>query len=74
MPVSEFYAAGLVSADVNSHYGALFGVQQEYAPYGIGAGLCVGLAKVAYQNEGLTLQPSRLEQCGSSTPPRTSQS
>ena len=57
MPVSEFYAAGLVSADVNRHFGALFGVQQEYAPYGKGTGHCVGLAKVAYQNEGLTLQP-----------------
>jgi hypothetical protein len=56
-PVSEFYAAGMVSADVNSHYGSLLGVQQEYAPFGIGTELCVGLAKVAYQNEGLTLQP-----------------
>ena len=56
-PVSEFYAAGMVSADVNSHYGSLLGVQQEYAPYVVGTDLCVGLAKVAYQNEGLTLQP-----------------
>ena len=56
-PVSEFFKDGQVSADVNRHFGALFGVQQEYAPYGEGTGLCVGLAKVAYQNEGLTLQP-----------------
>ena len=56
-PVSAFYAAGQVSADVNNHYGTLPGVQQEYAPYGEGTHLCVGLAKVAYQNEGLTLQP-----------------
>jgi hypothetical protein len=56
-PVSEFYEAGMVSADVNSHYGGLLAVQQEYAPFGIGTDLCVGLAKVAYQNEGLTLQP-----------------
>jgi hypothetical protein len=55
--VSEFYEAGLVSADVNSHYGPLLGVQQRYAPYGDPTELCVGLAKVAYQNEGLTLQP-----------------
>jgi hypothetical protein len=55
--VSQFYEAGMVSADVNSHYGGLLGVQQEYAPFGIGTDLCVGLAKVAYQNEGLTLQP-----------------
>jgi hypothetical protein len=58
-PVSDFFSAGLVSADVNRHYGALLGVQQEYAPYGMSTRprLCVGLAKVAYQNEGLTLQP-----------------
>jgi hypothetical protein len=57
MPVSAFYEAGLVSADVNAQYGALPAVQQEYAPYGDPTGLCVGLAKVAYQNQGLTLQP-----------------
>ena len=56
-PVSAFYEAGMVSADVNSHYGDLLGVQQRYAPYGDPTELCVGLAKVAYQNEGLTLQP-----------------
>ena len=55
--VSDFYAAGMVSAEVNSHYGSLRAVQQEYAPFGIPSGLCVGLASVAYQNEGLTLQP-----------------
>ena len=55
--ISELYAAGMVSAEVNSHYGDLLGVQQEYAPYGVGTGLCVGLARVAYQNEGLTLEP-----------------
>jgi hypothetical protein len=55
--VSDFYAAGMVSSAVNDHYGTLLAVQQEYAPFGIGTGLCVGLARVAYQNEGLTLQP-----------------
>jgi hypothetical protein len=55
--VSAFYEAGMVSAEVNSHYGSLPAVQQEYAPYGDETDLCVGLAKVAYQNEGLTLQP-----------------
>ena len=54
--VSDFYAAGMVSAEANSHYGSLMAVQQEYAPFGLGTDLCVGLAKVA-QNEGLTLQP-----------------
>ncbi|TCM46924.1 hypothetical protein [Kribbella sp. VKM Ac-2568] len=55
--VSAFYAAGMVSAEVNSHYGSLTAVQQEYAPLGVPSGLCVGLASVAYQDEPLTLQP-----------------
>ena len=55
--VSDFYAAGLVSADVNSHYGSERATQLEYAPFGIRTGLCTGLPRVAYQNEGLSLQP-----------------
>jgi hypothetical protein len=55
--VSDFYADGLVSAAANRHYGHLDAVQQKYAPFKIETGLCVGLARVAYQNEGLTLQP-----------------
>ena len=54
--VSDFYAAGMVSAEANKHYGHLPAVQQTYAPFGIATELCVGLASVA-QNEGLTLQP-----------------
>jgi hypothetical protein len=54
--VSDFYAAGMVSAEANRHYGHLLAVQQEYAPLGMGTDLCVGLASVK-QNEGLTLQP-----------------
>lgn len=55
--VSDFYAAGMVSAEVNSHYGNLNAAQIEYAPFGDGSGLCVGLARIAFQNEGLTLRP-----------------
>jgi hypothetical protein len=55
--VSDFYAAGMVSTEANNHYGSLNAVQQLYAPFGIPTDLCVGLASVAYQNEGLTLQP-----------------
>ena len=55
--VSDFFAAGMVSAEVNRHYGGLPAVQQRYAPFGMPTDLCVGLARVAYQNEGLTLQP-----------------
>jgi hypothetical protein len=55
--VSDFFAAGLVSAAVNQHYGNLNAAQIEYAPFGKPTGLCAGLATTAYQNEGLTLQP-----------------
>jgi hypothetical protein len=54
--VSDFYAAGMVSAEANMHYGSLPAVQQRYAPFRIATDLCVGLARVA-QNEGLVLQP-----------------
>jgi hypothetical protein len=55
--VSDFFAAGLVSAAVNQHYGTEMAVQIEYAPHGQRTGLCSALATTAYQNEGLTLQP-----------------
>jgi hypothetical protein len=55
--VSGFFAAGMVSADANSHYGGLPAAQIEYAPDGVGTGLCVGLASTPRENEGLTLQP-----------------
>jgi hypothetical protein len=54
--VSDFYKDGLVSAQVNKHYGNLHAVEVEYAPHGKRTGLCAGLAHTAYQNEGLTLQ------------------
>jgi len=37
--VSDFFAAGLVSAAVNQHYGSQTAVQIEYAPLGKPAGL-----------------------------------
>ena len=55
--VSAFFAAGLVSAAVNQHYGNELAVQIEFAPLGQPTGLCSALATTAYQNEGLTLQP-----------------
>jgi hypothetical protein len=55
--VSDFFAAGMVSAKVNRHYGNLRAAQIEYAPLGVASGLCVGLATTAFQNQGLTLQP-----------------
>ncbi|MGB8907232.1 MAG: hypothetical protein WCC84_00645 [Candidatus Cybelea sp.] len=55
--VSDFYKSGMVSAEVNARYGSLKAAQIEYAPEGKPTGLCVGLSKTAYENEGLTLQP-----------------
>ena len=69
--VSDFYAAGLVSASVELHYGGGyylgnpggngfpddFAWEIEYSPYGVNSGLCVGLASTAVQSEGVTLQP-----------------
>ena len=55
--VADFYAAGMVSAAVYENYPILPALQQEYAPGGVPSGLCVGLARVAYETEGLTLQP-----------------
>jgi hypothetical protein len=54
--VADFHANGLVSAEANSHYGALRAVQQRYAPFGVDTGMCVGVARVV-QGEDLTLQP-----------------
>ena len=57
VPVSVFYAEGMVSAAVNAHYSSEPAVQVEYAPDGQGTGLCAAVATTAYQNEGLSLQP-----------------
>ena len=55
---SYFYANGMVSAAVASHYGGTStAVQIEYAPYGQPTGLCTAVATTAYQDEGLSLQP-----------------
>jgi hypothetical protein len=61
---SDFFAAGLVSAAVNLHYGNGSVVanddpafENEYAPFGVNSGLCMGVAATAFQGEGVTLQP-----------------
>ena len=56
-PVSLFFAAGMVSADVAQAFTGETAVQVQYAPRGVPTGLCAGVAAAAYQNEGLTLQP-----------------
>ena len=56
--VSGYYAAGMISAEANSHFaGSSKAVQIEYAPNGDATGLCVGLDSLPHENQGLTLQP-----------------
>jgi hypothetical protein len=55
--VSDYYALGLVSAQINQHYGSLTASQLEYAPLGARTGLCVGVAADPFPGEALSLQP-----------------
>ena len=57
VPVSQFYADGMVSAAVDSHYGTLDAAQIEFAPYGKATGLCTGVPEAPFANESLSLQP-----------------
>jgi hypothetical protein len=57
--VSDFYAAGLVSAALNLHYSNNWAYEIEYAPYGVESGLCVGTASTA-----ANLTPAVLVPCG----------
>jgi hypothetical protein len=75
---SDFFGAGLVSAAVELHYGAGLGLpttgpkgngfpndpafELEYTPFGVGSGLCVGVAATAVQGSKVSLQP-----CGASS-------
>jgi hypothetical protein len=65
---SDFFAAGLVSAAVDLHYGSNLpnandgfpddpAFEIEYTPYGVGSGLCVGVAATAVQGSKVSLQP-----------------
>jgi hypothetical protein len=62
--VADFLNAQLVSTAVALHYGGLAkgfpndpAFENEYAPFGVDSGLCVGVATTAVQGEGVTLQP-----------------
>jgi hypothetical protein len=69
---SDFFGAGLVSAAVELHYGSGLGLpttpatgngfpndpafELEYTPFGVGSGLCVGVAATAVQGSKVSLQ------------------
>jgi hypothetical protein len=62
--VSDFLAAGLVSPAVALHYGGGSvgatddpAFENEYSPFGVASGLCMGVAATAFNDEGVTLQP-----------------
>jgi hypothetical protein len=62
--VSDFFAAKLVSAAVALHYGGGSvgatddpAFENEYSPFGVESGLCMGVAATAFSDEGVTLQP-----------------
>ena len=55
--VTEFYQAGLVSADVWNHYASDQAYEYEYAPGGVASGYCLGTAGPANDGETVSLQP-----------------
>jgi hypothetical protein len=59
--VSDFFAAGLVSAALNLHYANDQAYEFEYSPNGVGSGLCIGVASTA-----ANLTPVVLVPCGAS--------
>jgi hypothetical protein len=54
--VDDFYAAGLVTASLDLHYGSLEAYEIEYSPYGVDSGLCAGVGSTAVDGTGVTLQ------------------
>jgi hypothetical protein len=55
--VDSLLWAGLVSKSFAYNYGSLHAFELEYSPFGVGSGLCVGVAKAATAGEAVTLQP-----------------
>lgn len=55
--VHDFYAAGLVSAGLNLHYGNDEVYEFDYVPYGVDSGQCLGVAGIAGNGAPVSLQP-----------------
>ena len=53
-PDCPFNVTSGVSTGKDSNYLAF---ENEYAPFGVESGLCMGVAATAFQDEGVTLQP-----------------
>jgi hypothetical protein len=55
--VNDFYLAGLMSADLNTHYGNDEAYEYEYAPDGVLSGYCLGVPGQASDGTVVSLQP-----------------
>jgi hypothetical protein len=55
--VDEFYNAGLVSADLDTHYGNDQAFELGYEPTGVQSGYCAGTATAAGKHTRVSLQP-----------------
>ena len=56
-PDCPFSVTGIPSGGGTAPTSNYLAFEQEYAPYGVDSGLCVGVASTAFQDEGVTLQP-----------------
>ncbi len=54
--VSNYYAAGLVSAAIDQQYGSNNAYELEYQPAGVDSGLCLGVSGTAQNGTAATLQ------------------
>ena len=54
--VNDFVRAGLASKALAIHYGHYQAYEIQYSPYGVDSGLCLGVAKTAYDGEATTLR------------------
>lgn len=55
--VSDFFAAGLINATLNAHYGSDSVYEFQYAPGGVNTGLCLGIASGPSKGTQVALQP-----------------
>lgn len=54
--VRQLASFGLVSPALALHYGSDDAFEVQYAPYGVGSGMCAGVARAASSGERVTLQ------------------
>jgi hypothetical protein len=55
--VADFYAAGLVSAQLDLHYSHLHAFEFQYSPNGVDSGLCLGVGSTPVNGTPVVLAP-----------------